>query len=86
MKSILTFIFSIICYMSLHAQVMTPELLWQLKRVSPIGITDDGESVLFNVSQYSIASNSRTSQTYIIPISGGSAREIANFDDIYTRL
>ena len=35
----------------LHAQkLMTPELLWQLGRVSGIGISKDEKSVVYNVS------------------------------------
>ena len=84
MKSILTIIIALFCSFVAESQVMTPELLWQLKRVSPIGLSDDGQSVLFRVSQYSIEANSRSSKTYQIPISGGDVVEISDYDDIYT--
>ena len=84
MKSIVTLLFTIFCSIVAQSQVMTPELLWQLKRVSPVGLSDDGQSVIFNVSQYSIEANSRSSKTYKIPISGGDAIEISSYDDIYT--
>lgn len=78
--SVLAFFFSI----AVQSQVMTPELLWELKRVSPVGITDDGQSVLFNVSQYSIETNTRSSNTYKIAISGGEAIEVGDYSDSYT--
>ena len=84
MKSILTLTLTVLCSLFVQAQVMTPELLWQLKRVSPIGLTDDGQSVLFRVSQYDIASNSRSSNTYIIPVAGGTAKEVDDYSDLYT--
>lgn len=84
MKSILTIIIALFCSFVAESQVMTPELLWQLKRVSPIGLSDDGQSVLFRVSQYSIEANSRSSKTYQISISGGDVVEISDYDDIYT--
>lgn len=84
MRSILTIIIAVFCSIAAQSQVMTPELLWQLKRVSPIGLSDDGQSVLFNVSQYSIEANARSTKTYKIPISGGDAIEISDYDDIYT--
>ena len=65
-------------------QVMTPELLWQLQRVSPIGLTDDGQSVLFSATTYDISANSKSSKTYKIPIGGGEAIEIlteSNYTD-----
>ena len=84
MRSILTIIIAVFCSFVAQSQVMTPELLWQLKRVSPIGLSDDGQSVLFNVSQYSIEANARSTKTYKIPISGGDVIEISDYDDIYT--
>lgn len=84
MRSILTIIIAVFCSIVAQSQVMTPELLWQLKRVSPIGLSDDGQSVLFNVSQYSIEANARSTKTYKILISGGDAIEISDYDDIYT--
>ncbi len=84
MKSILTIIIIVFCSLVAQSQVMTPELLWQLKRVSPIGLSDDEQSVLFRVSQYSIEANSRSTKIYKIPISGGDAIEISDYGDIYT--
>lgn len=84
MKTILTYLIVFFCSIAAHSQVMTPELLWQLKRVSPIGLTDDGQSVLFRVSQYSIEENSRSSKTFQIPITGGDAMEITDYDGVFT--
>ena len=67
-----------------QAQVMTPELLWQLKRVSPVGLSDDGKSVIFRVSQYDIEANNRSSKTYKISITGGEATEISDYSGIFT--
>jgi len=84
MKPILTFILTICYSIVSQAQVMTPELLWQLKRVSPVGLSNDGQSVIFNVSQYNIEENSRSAKTYRIPINGGDALEIDGYEDIFT--
>ena len=84
MKFILTFAITIFCSMVAQAQVMSPELLWQLKRVSPVGLSNDGQSVIFRVSQYDIEANSRSSKTYKIPVAGGTAEEIEGYIDIFT--
>ena len=65
-------------------QVMTPELLWSLKRVSPIGLTDDGKSVIYRATQYSVEENDRASKTFVIPLSGGDALEIEDHSGIHT--
>lgn len=84
MKSIISLVFILLYPTFTQSQVMTPELLWQLKRVSPIGLTNDKQSVLFKVSQYDIEANSSSSKTYSIPISGGDALQVSNYKDSYT--
>ncbi len=56
--------------------VMTPELLWQLGRVSADGLTSDGQQLVFTVSTPVIATNSSESKTFVIALAGGTAREI----------
>ena len=57
-----------------HAQVMTPELLWSLERVSPIGITKDGNLVAFRSTTYDINENESQSSVYLVDINGGPER------------
>ena len=57
--------------------VMTPEILWSLGRVSGLGVTPDGQSVIYNVSTPNVASNKSSSKLYSIPIAGGAAKEIS---------
>ena len=57
---------------------MTPELLWQLGRVSPIGISRDGKQLVFNVSTPSITENKSTTKRYSIPLAGGVPYELSD--------
>lgn len=76
MKKI-TFLLAFLCAGFLYAQkTMTPELLWQVKKVSPIGISDDGKSLFYKVATPNMAENSFDSQYYKMPISGGNFTEI----------
>lgn len=62
---------------TLHAQQpLTPELLWKLGRVSPLGISKDGTALVYKVGYPSVAENKSTSKMYIMPIEGGKATEI----------
>ncbi len=71
---------------SLFAQkVMTAEQLIELNRVSGIGITDDGESVIYSVSKVDIATNSKSSKTYVLSLDGENGREIKDYSDFITR-
>lgn len=61
---------------------MTPELLWQLGKVGGVGISNDGENVLYSVRTSDAALNTSSSQLYTIPISGGNATAIDSSDGL----
>ncbi|HTC01094.1 MAG TPA: alpha/beta fold hydrolase [Ferruginibacter sp.] len=50
---------------------MTPELLWQLGRVTGLGISKDGQHILYNVSTPDVAENKSNIKSYSIPLTGG---------------
>jgi hypothetical protein len=82
MKRIATAIMIVLLVGSLSAQNrMTPELLWNLGRVSPLGISLDGQSVVYRVTSYHKDSNELTTKDYMIPVAGGSAVQIENGDN-----
>ncbi len=62
--------------------VMTPELLWKLGRVSAVGLTRDGQSVVFNVITYDTAENISVAKQYLIPVTGGKAVEITGGESL----
>ena len=71
--------------MSLNAigqNVMSPELLWKLGRVSALGLSKDAKNVVFKVSTPSIEENKSSSKFYIIPVNGGNATEIKDTKDV----
>lgn len=57
---------------------MTPELLWKLGRVTVLGISKDGKSVVYKVGTPSIEENKTNTKFYTVAISGGTATEIAD--------
>jgi dipeptidyl aminopeptidase/acylaminoacyl peptidase len=61
---------------------MTPDLLWQLGRVSPVGLTKDGKSVIYTVSTPSVENNNFSRQSYVIPVTGGTASAVSDYKDI----
>ncbi|MBS1743632.1 MAG: S9 family peptidase [Bacteroidetes bacterium] len=62
--------------------VMTPELLWQLGRVSALGISKDGKFVVYNVSTPNVAQDKSSSKKYIVNIQDGTVSEITNADSL----
>jgi dipeptidyl aminopeptidase/acylaminoacyl peptidase len=78
MKKIL---FTILLAMSLHAMgqnVMSPEILWKLGRVTALGISKDGKNVLYKVSTPSVAENKSHSKLFTLPVNGGNPVEITD--------
>ena len=57
-------------------QILTPETLWKLGRVSVLGISKDGKSIVYKVATPSVAENKSNSKFYTIPVAGGTALEI----------
>ena len=72
------FLLAFLCTGFLFAQkTMTPELLWQVKRVSPIGISDDRKDLFYKVTIPNMEENSFDSKFYKIPVTGGNFMEIS---------
>jgi len=61
---------------------MTPELLWSLNRVSAVGLSDDRTRVVFSVTSYQAADNTRSTRYFIVPIVGGDAVAIDDYSDL----
>ena len=63
-------------------KVMSPELMWQLGRVSPIGLSKDGKSVIYRVSTPNMDENKFSSKVYSVNINGGTSLEISDYESL----
>jgi dipeptidyl aminopeptidase/acylaminoacyl peptidase len=63
-------------------QLLTPELLWKLGRVSGLGVSKDGNYVIYSVSTPNVETNKNSRETYRIPITGGTPEKLANADSL----
>lgn len=61
-------------------QILSPEALWKLGRVSAIGISKDGKLIVYKVATPSLEENKSNSKFYTIPVAGGNAVEIQEND------
>lgn len=55
-------------------EVLTPEKLWELGRVSAEGLSPDGKSLIFGVSNYNILENTTEKDLFFVDIDGGEPR------------
>ncbi|MES2646618.1 MAG: S9 family peptidase [Bacteroidota bacterium] len=57
-------------------QNLTPEKLWQLQRVSGLGVSKDGMQVAYKVTTPSATENKSSSKIFAVPIAGGQSKEV----------
>lgn len=68
---------ALFCASFLVAQnTMTPELLWQVKKVSPVGISENNEVLFYKVTTPNMKENSFDSKYYAMRVEGGNFAEI----------
>lgn len=79
-----TFILTAILFATIsQAQnIMTPELLWKLKRLSPVGISKDGKNIIYTTTEYKVVEGEKTSKKFSIPVNGGTVTEIQDFSNL----
>lgn len=73
--------------MSINAfaqNIMSPELLWKLGRISPLGISKDDKNIIYKVSTPSVEENKSNSKYYSVPINGGTVMEIFDYKSLLT--
>lgn len=61
------------------------ESLWKLARLSDPQISPDGKNVAFSATLPDAAANKKTNHLYVVPITGGSPKEIGNLGDANER-
>jgi len=82
MKKIFFIIVSTMSIAASAQQVLTPETLWKLGRVTPLGISKDGKSIVYKVSTPVMEENKSTSRFYTIPLTGGTPTEVKETKDL----
>lgn len=82
LKKIFTAFLLLITLFAFSQPKMTPELLWKLGRVSGMGMSKDGKSVIYSVSIPDWEANKSNQYYYMIPAEGGSPKEIRNPDSL----
>ena len=61
---------------------MTPEKLWQVKRVSPLGLNKEKSHVVCKVTTPVAEKNDFSSKVYQVPIDGGATKFLEAYQDI----
>ena len=81
-KKILPLLVLMMSFTASAQNVMTPESLWKLGRVSPLGVTKDKKNIIYKVSIPTVEENKSNSKIYLIPVNGGNAVEINEYESL----
>src|SRR6056297_216682 len=83
MRLFLIALISFSCLPSLISQTepLSPEKLWSLGRVSPMGLSPDGDSIDYRVSHPRVDSNDFVTQYYRVAATGGTRRMLDKAPD-----
>jgi hypothetical protein len=81
------FLFTLCCIGMLtfgisQSKVMTPEQLITLNRVSAVGLTNDGQRVIYRTSTFDLETNERSSQLYSVSVQGGDLKPLEDVGDL----
>ncbi|MGJ5642856.1 S9 family peptidase [Formosa sp. S-31] len=66
--------------LAIAQQVMTPDVLWSVKRLSVLGVSEDASQIFYSVKIPNIKNNNFDTSYYKMPIEGGSAIKIDKED------
>lgn len=75
---ICTICFVLVSYFVSAQQVLSPEILWQLKRLSGGKVSPDGKKVLYEIRQFSIEKNNGNTDLYIYDLKKNSSTQITS--------
>lgn len=71
---------SLLCALQLKAQeIVTPELLWKLGRVSDVQASPDGNNLLYGITFYDLKANKGNRDLYVMPSKGGKPIKVTDF-------
>lgn len=62
--------------------VLSPEQLWKLGRVSALGLSKSKKEIIYSVSTPDAAENKSDRKTYLLPLAGGAAVEIKSTEGL----
>lgn len=73
-----TIFFVLVSYLVCSQQVLSPETLWQLKRLSGGKVSPDGKKVLYEIRQFSIEKNNGNTDLYVYDLKKNVYTQITN--------
>ena len=65
-----------------QSKVMTPEQLIELNRVSSVGLTEDGQRVIYKTSSIDLKTEKKATKYFSVPVEGGTPNQLQAIDGL----
>lgn len=78
MKTVFSFVFSLLALQTFSQNVLTTEMLWKIKRVSGGSISPDGRYVIFDVRNYDLGANKSNNDLYLYDVKKDKVKQLTN--------
>lgn len=78
MKTIFSFAFLLFTFSTFSQNVLTPEMMWKIKRVNGGSISPDGRYILFDVRNYELSANKGNSDLFIYDLKKDKVKQITS--------
>jgi dipeptidyl aminopeptidase/acylaminoacyl peptidase len=82
MKKIFFIIISTMAVATSAQEVLSPETLWKLNRVTALGLTKDKKAIVYKVTTPVMEENKSNSKFFTIPLTGGTPTEIKDTKEV----
>ncbi len=69
-----------ICLTGAAQNRLQAEDLWKMGRVDDIKVSPDGNRIIYGVTRYNLEANKGNRDLYLLPVSGGEAVQLTNFE------
>lgn len=63
---------------TLSSDLMTPEVLWKMGRLSDVQVSPDGKKAVYGVSYYSVEKNASNRELYLLDIATGTSKALTH--------
>ena len=67
-----------------QSKVLTPEQLIELNRVSAVGLSKDGQDVIYRTSTFDLSTNERINNIFSVSVNGGTVTKLSEVGDQVT--
>jgi dipeptidyl aminopeptidase/acylaminoacyl peptidase len=79
MRKILITTLTMMSLSAISQNLMSPETLWELGRVTPLGLSKDTKNIVYKVTVPSVEENTSNSKYFFMPVSGGTPTEVKDY-------